>query len=469
MRSHSIFPRPRALTAATALLTLSVGAGAQTNRIPIRSVTAPLATTAEISFLRGIQEVAGGRVVIDEGDERRVALFDSTMNLIRVLADTTGSVQPYPRFGKLIRYRGDSLLFFEADSRSLVVIGPDGTFGRVIAPPKPQDANNLTSGGFVGTDARGRLVYQGPRPFRGPASCRAAGDPAPPPSPPLSDSVAIVRGDFDTRAVDTIGRSKIVAVMSDFPVSTYDANCKLLSAKVRVNPSVPQTDAWTVTSDGLVAIVRGHDYHIDWIDENGAVRSSPKMPYDWRRLTDADKKAKVDSAKHYIDSLTALGGYRLRACGRSSSFNTLPPTDDGGGRGAPIGTAIGGGGGGGGRASVASGSSVSDGPAPQPECQTITVSAEYAPLDSLADYIAPIRDRAALADRDGNVWILPTTSSGAKGGLLYDVVSPKGELVERVQLPGERAIEGFGKGGVLFLSHRVDGNMVVERVRIVRH
>jgi hypothetical protein len=86
----------------------------------------------------------------------------------------------------------------------------------------------------------------------------------------------------------------------------------------------------------------------------------------------------------------------------------------------------------------------------------------------MADYIAPIRENAVRPDLDGNIWILPTTSAGAKGGLLYDVVGPQGDLVERVQLPGGRDIAGFGKGGVLYLSHQTGAGIAIERVKILR-
>ena len=101
------------------------------------------------------------------------------------------------------------------------------------------------------------------------------------------------------------------------------------------------------------------------------------------------------------------------------------------------------------------------------KCHTVT--ADFAPLDSMADYITPIRERSARADLDGNVWILPTTSASAKGGLLYDVVNPAGELFERVQLPAGRDIAGFGRGGVVYLSlgdYRT--GYVIEKVKVVR-
>jgi hypothetical protein len=264
-----------------------------------------------------------------------------------------------------------------------------------------------------------------------------------------------------------------------FPIATSDANCNVISAKVRVNPSIPPTDSWTVTSRGAVAIVRSHDYHIDWVNADGTTRSTPKLPYDWRRLTDADKQAKIDSARKIIDSLTAVGGYRMQTCGggRSMNFNTNPPAPgdgplgNGGGAGGGRGS---GGGSGGGSAGVAGAGRGGDAPAisggggPN-DCQTLTVSAEFVPLDSMSDYITPIRERSARADLDGNVWILPTTSASAKGGLLYDVVNPNGELIERVQLPANRDIAGFGRGGVLYLQRGdYKTGFAIEKVKVVR-
>jgi hypothetical protein len=37
------------------------------------------------------------------------------------------------------------------------------------------------------------------------------------------------------------------------------------------------------------------------------------------------------------------------------------------------------------------------------------------------------------------------------------VINSKGELIERVQVPKDRAIVGFGAGGVVYLAAR-DGN-----------
>jgi hypothetical protein len=73
--------------------------------------------------------------------------------------------------------------------------------------------------------------------------------------------------------------------------------------------------------------------------------------------------------------------------------------------------------------------------------------------DELPDYFPPVRAGAPMrVDPAGNLWILPTTSSQAKGGLLYDVVNRKGEVTERVQLPEGRALAGFGAGGTVYFA-----------------
>src|SRR5207244_2396230 len=100
-------------------------------------------------------------------------------------------------------------------------------------------------------------------------------------------------------------------------------------------------DEWAVLSDGTVGIVRGHDYHVDWILPDGTHGSTPKLPFDWKRLSDADKQKLIDSAKVAmdVDASNAAVLARLAA--------PTPPPDGGGGGGR--GQRGGGGGGGGGR------------------------------------------------------------------------------------------------------------------------
>ena len=62
------------------------------------------------------------------------------------------------------------------------------------------------------------------------------------------------------------------------------------------------------------------------------------------------------------------------------------------------------------------------------------------------------------ADNDGNVWVRTIPTKAIAGGPVYDVINRKGELVQRVQIPANRTIVGFGVGGTVYLTSR-DGQV----------
>ena len=195
-------------------------------------------------------------------------------------------------------------------------------------------------------------------------------------------------------------------------------------------------DDWTVTTDGTLAIVRGQNYHVDWVMADGTIRSTPRMPFDWRRLSDSDKKSLVDSA-------VALARSGLDSLRRKQA--TV-----GSGRGVGI---VG---------SRAVGGSSTPIPA---DADIIAV-----PLNEIVDYAPAFHASAVQADADGHLWILPLTSRYAsRGGLVYDVVNQGGELFERVQLPAGRSVVGFGPGGAVYMGWRDDDrHWHLERTRVQR-
>ena len=115
-----------------------------------------------------------------------------------------------------------------------------------------------------------------------------------------------------------------------------------ISVTNEINP-MPIVDDFAVVSDGSVAIVRGQDYHIDWVNPEGGIAPTPKLPFDWQRLSDEDKVAVIDSAKTAMERQRAAAaanpGARPRArSGWSMSFSTAamgPPRHLDGGRRRP--------------------------------------------------------------------------------------------------------------------------------------
>jgi hypothetical protein len=84
----------------------------------------------------------------------------------------------------------------------------------------------------------------------------------------------------------------------------------------------------------------------------------------------------------------------------------------------------------------------------------------------LPDYRPPFSSGSVRADADGNLWVRPNLSKPVPGGNVYDVISEKGELVDRLQIPPGYTIVGFGKGKVVYLSMRDPKGIHLARVRL---
>jgi hypothetical protein len=170
---------------------------------------------------------------------------------------------------------------------------------------------------------------------------------------------------------------------------------------------LPTIDEWTALPDGTVAIVRGADYHIDWYRADGTSLATKPMQIDWRRMTDVEKKQRVD---------------QTRASYEANTGDQAPGTGE--------------------------------------------VSIDFAPPSTLPDYLPPVFVGGVKADLAGNVWIAPSSSSYAGwAGFLYDVVNRGGEITERVRLPRGRVIAGFGENGTIYMVSMESNGMFLERTR----
>ncbi len=376
-------------------------------RIPIRTL-APSSVVSQDSVgpVLAVRELSDGRVMVNDLATRRVLLFDATLGTARVVIDTVGGTGPdaptkvpLPA-ATLIPYLGDSTIYPDRASQSLLVLDADGNVARVMSLPKPADIVTISAGGEAGHpgfDAQGRLVYHGmaPRPPRVPDAER----PWLPPIPVQIDTAPIVRADFDTRTLDTLTRLKL-NISAPFNKREVDGEGNVVM-RMYINV-LGVDDQWAFLSDGTVAVLSVQDYHINWVDPDGTRRSTPKMPFDWKRLSDADKKRMKDSLATRLAEV-------------NSAQPRLMMTPNG----------------------------------PRSARQQF----EFLPPEKFGDYEQPVETGAVKADLDARLWILPRTSLSAKGGLLYDVINRNGEIVERVQFPKGHALAGFGPRGVVYAVH----------------
>jgi hypothetical protein len=400
---------------------------------PVERVSAePLASVA------AALPMSGGRILVNDITAHRVLLFDSTLAKSTIVVDTTSATAgAYGRDdGTLIRFHGDTALLIEPASLSMLVIDPAGRVARVMAIPRPEEAPHLIGSAFgtPGIDARGRLAYYATigRDEGMVLLCcvgRAHATALRPAGPILkSDSAMVIRVDLETRAVDTAVTFKI-PVYQQF----INADAQGIFKSLQITPSpFPMVDDWAVLPDGSIAVVRGSDYHVDWLGTDGRWTSSPKMPFDWQHIDDDRKRTIIDSStKAEQESLDRTYGQLVSA--RAGN----------GGRG-------------GGRGGGA--------PATPGGMLPIPMIAARPELAAIPDYLPAFTPGAVTPDADGNLWIRTTTT--VNGQPVYDIVNRRGELTDRVQLPPFRTIAGFAPGHVYMAAKDDAGVVHLERARV---
>jgi hypothetical protein len=439
-----------------ALIAAASTASAQQQPLPpVRPLGPVLAQSDEpMSSVTQVRALSGGRVIVHDLTGRRVLMYDSTFKHVTVIADTTGATaNAYgSRLGGLIAYRGDSTLFVDPQSISMLVIDPNGKIVRTMAAPLPNEVNALIGGqnGTPGYDNQGRLVYRSQ--FRLAPVAFGRGAPGSGPGgfqlPKQPDSSYVVRVDLKSRKVDTAATFRIPKITLNM---VSDDNGRVMITPT-VNP-IPWTDDWALLSDGTLAVVRGQDYRVDFVAADGKVTQGPKMPFEWQRLSDEDKAMIIDSTKTAMEKLRdaqlaqmmAANPEQAKADSASKAGGRQRPQADGGG----VTVNFGGRGGGPG------------GPGPigftMPALQFVAAS-------EMPDYRPAFRQGASRGDADGNLWI--RTSRLVNGATEYDVIDNRGELKDRVLVPPGRVIAGFGPGGMVYMGVLDGMTTRLERARL---
>lgn len=435
------------------LLAIVPGTLAAQNPPPVRLINLPDAQTKpSFAAVSAVRHLPGGQLIVNDPVRRQLSLLDPSLGTSTVIADSaSGGANSYgTRPGGIIPYLGDSTLFIDPAGLSMFVIDPQGAIARVASVPRSQDANAFVSG--AGIDAKGRIVYRGmggqrimaapPRQNTGAANQGPMFQ-----MPEQPDTAAILRVDPVSRKFDTAGFYKIPKVKMN--MTQADGR---MTMTMEQNP-LPIVDDWAVLSDGSVALIRGRDYHVDFINADGSVTATSKLPFDWQRLSDEDKVAVIDSAK----AATEKARQSMQTMGPERAMAEAMAGGGGARTGANVQIMTFGGDAGGGRSSTFSGTGGPGGPSPL----------QFVPPSELPDYRPPFMTGAARGDADGNLWIRTTAvrTGAVNAGPIYDVVNRKGEVVERIQVPAGRSIIGFGPGGIVYMQARDERGTWIERTK----
>jgi len=238
---------------------------AQNPSVPVRNVTTPVLSNEAFAFQPTVRDLPGGRLLVNDQRGQRLLVFDSTLAALTVIADrarSTGVAYPNTFLSNpLMRYVGDSTLLMDFDAKVYMVIDPSGKMVRAMAPVKTGDLG-VASRPFAGTpatDNKGRLIFRG-------SDTRPPAKEGDPPTTASRDTLTIVRADFNTRTTDTIATFSVPRVPNT--VFTTLPNGKTVGSLV-LNAGLSAPDEFAVLSDGTLAIVREHDYVVDWLTPDG--------------------------------------------------------------------------------------------------------------------------------------------------------------------------------------------------------
>jgi len=389
---------PRLLSISLAMLVTPASTTIAQSLPPVRQlgriVTKSPLTVPSIASIR---ELSGGRVLINDTVARRLYLFDSALrSRVVVLDSSEGAKSGYGYSpGGMIAFRGDSTLFASPALATMLLMNPAGRPTRLVAGPTPAEMLFLGGGRFgtPGFDSRGRLLYRGSARDR--ATPRSAGNLSPYPE---RDSAPIVALNLITGKTDTIARFRIpkeVVTITEEPDGTFRTIVK--------RDPLPVVDDWAVLPNGSLALVRGRDFHIDWIDQNGKRSSGVRIPFPWRNLTESAKSAFMDSVRFATD--TAIAAQEIRLAERFKGTDNEPP--------APM-------------------------------------APDYVSPSELPDKVPAFEPNSTKVDPEGILWI--RTTQRVQGRPVYYLVNRKGTVVDRVQAPSGRTIVGFGRNHMVYLA-----------------
>lgn len=405
-------PTLRTLLIALPWLTIHSTSYAQEPTLPIRPIGPALATAAEhfdvdnspLQNTPNVRVLHDGRVLVNDHTTHRILLFDSTLAHATVVADTSAATERAYGSGlvSLIPFSEDSSLIADELTGALLVLDPVGKIARVMRIPGSR-------GGFTGPLLPGN---PNSKPTEVPLGFDQAGHIVF--LTPLRPFLALLDQDF---VGDTLmfGPDSIPLLRRDLRTQRIDTVAMLEAPRMRqavtrrdgrgsgrsaFNP-LPAGDDWTLLNDGTIAIVRARDYHIDWIQPSGRVSPSARVPARWIRLTDSMKVATIDSL-------------------RRQGFG--------------------------------------HGDEPSGSLQRPLV----APSD-LPDFRPVFLSGFAIGDAQGNVWVRERPEP-LSSDPVYDVVDRGGKLIDRIRLPDNVKLVGFGPN-TAYVMRRSGNTMELAKLR----
>lgn len=391
--SNSIIRVGRALVLAALLIAAPVFGQAVTLRDlpkPAREIDDPF------SLVSGALEIKPAQVLAVDATEMTVTLVDFTKGSRTTIGRQGSGPGEYRAPAGLFQLRGDTIWLFDALQQRLVAFNPDLTPGTTI-PMLVFDQSTTTAltAPFLG-DRKGQIYAS--------AMVIQAGRSGNNMQMSLPDSVGVVRVDPRGKA----GRTELARVR--FPVSGKP-DIKQNGTAIKYTmayPGLVASDPWTVFPDGRIAIVRGATYTVEFIAADGK-KTSARVAYDPIKVTAADQKAEMDSARRMMAE-QGKSVQKMLPANVTMDFELLPPAE---------------------------------------------WPANYPPVSPLGALPAP----------DGRLWVKRSTPVRV-GREQWDVIDQAGKLVARWRLPARTTLVAVGQGVVYTVRTDEDDLRYLQRVEI---
>jgi hypothetical protein len=396
---------------------------------PMPHALGPVVATSPVVFgaVSHVVPLSGGRTLVSDATKKVALLLDSSLKVIKVVLDSVGGQRnSYTAQSFLFPFRGDSTFFFEYTAKVLVVIEPDGTLGRIMAPPS---TGLSTLNGVPGSSPSLGLLYRASM-SRPPLAVPAAGEPDN--VRRTQDSMVVLRMDYATRMSDTVAKLST----GGFTIETRRPTGFSTSYRTALYPFY---DAAMATTDGSIVIFHAREYRLEFVAPDGKRTMGARLSYPWQRVSDDMRQHLIDSVngvrKKAFDSLLAKRVADSIRTGQPPMTNMTTVTGDG----ERITRQI---------------------PATAPRPPEL-VSAEEVP-----DFLPPTGPSPMLADADNNVWLKPKPLVPDSVDVVWEIVNRQGTLVDRVRVPIDRSIVGFAPGGHVLLTARDGGVVTLQKVRV---
>ncbi len=379
--------------------------------------------------------LADGRVFVNDSAARQVVLLDAKLTNPRIVLDSAaGHDNSYgARPGLLLPFRGDSVLFWPLGAGSpFLVIAPDGAIHRQFAAPTvPTSSFTMLPVTFSPT--RG-LIYT----IAIPPTLQLTLDKFPTLAPGQTDTVLVrpdslrlMAMDLETRHADTLTQ-----ILSGNQISRRFSQAQRGGGGSSSPALYSFVDDVVAGSDGALAILHALDYRVDWIGADRTGPASPRIPYDWRRVSDAERTRLLDSINGARNERYAPTLAKWIADSASGQPQRMAPP-------LPVNLA---------NMAARGMTPPPQRPLPRPPPPTLVQPSD------IPDYLPPVGRRSMQADMDGHVWILPIvrvspgTPAATPSAATWDVVDRRGALVQRVTIPANARLVGFAPGKAILVG-----------------